>query len=157
LALAVAADPGGAAVLEEDLVDDEVLAHLCAGLACGVDEDRVEHGAAWAVDRVDALKGGRLPSRRTPFCSNGRARTGRIGRDDGVEQPLSAAAAPRRALNLVSRERVAGNAARSTTSTSSPLRASSIAVAEPATRAPTTITSNIGDLRVDAAEDRPPG
>ena len=51
--LAAHADHG--AVLDEDLVDREPLAHLDAGVGRGMDEHRVEHGPARAVGLVDAV------------------------------------------------------------------------------------------------------
>jgi hypothetical protein len=90
-------------------------------------------------------KAGKRPSSTTSPVSNLTARVG------GAPEATTRSSSPqRRSLATAGRctwwlERVSlGKLARSTTSTLQPPRASSIAVDEPATRAPTTITSYMG-------------
>jgi hypothetical protein len=81
------ADAGHDAVREEELVDGEARAHLGAGRRRGLEEDRVEHGAARGVGVGDVAGGG-----GSPVSANGPASKASV-RAGG--QPLAATCSSR--------------------------------------------------------------
>src|SRR5262249_23843090 len=51
------ADADNGIIFEHQLVDREALAHLSTGVYRGVDQQAIEHRAAWAVAEVDTVQG----------------------------------------------------------------------------------------------------
>ena len=117
-ALAVAADAGDAAVLDDDVLDGESLADLGAGLGGGIDEQLVQHGPPRGVGARALVGPGRAGDARRVRSRTRTCRSvgSRSRRSRSSRPHRSSAATPggwTRCVEIVS----LGNVARSTTRT----------------------------------------